>query len=95
MLEEHCFIHWLFSPFAYSVLIKYLIKAKEDEALLHRQQSDNRSPAFIIGHLEVFLNCVGLNCGNPDHVLQAQISDALTHEGKSFTKTGSLAQGVP
>lgn len=85
----------LSSPFAYSVLIKYLVKAKEDEALLHRQQSDNLSPAFIIGLLEVFLKCVGLNCSNAGHILQAYILDSLTHEGKSFTKTGSLGQGVP
>lgn len=49
-----------FSLSAYSVLIKYLVKSKEDEAPLHRQQSDILSPAFITVLLEVFLKCVGL-----------------------------------
>lgn len=49
-----------FFPSAYSVLIKYLVKAKEDEALLHRQQSDILSSAFIVVLLEVCLKRVGL-----------------------------------
>lgn len=89
----HCFMYWLFSPSAYSVLINYLVKAKEDEALLHRQQPDILSPAFIIVLSEVFLKSVGLIVAIQVKSHRLRFLDSLIHEGKRFTKIN--AREVP